>query len=309
MDAFGDIPWGRLNSWAWAFVACSILLFVTGLWRLHRGDARISASVARRDRDGRHHPTVAMLGVASFGCLFAYLFSCPAWLNQSVQSAYALLGADNQGSFQVEQDALRFGVTLAAQLLAVSVLLAQNRVLPGMLHTLPDADDAEPVSLDRRGLLRLAGLFAASSALLTLGTLLWSGFAAAAEWQGQSLPGEVQPLVELIANWSGPGWPMGVLFASVTIGAPVLEEIGFRAILYPALREAVPRGWAIALTGLLFGMMHGNLAALIPLSLMGAWLCQVRDRFGIGTCILVHAMSNAWTVFWLITAPEIAGKL
>lgn len=309
MESFGDIPWGRLNAWGWSFVACSILLLLTGIWRLYRGDARISESVAPRDRDGPFHPFIAALGVASFGVLFTYLFSCPPWLTQAVQTVYATLGADNHGHFLVEQESLRFGVTLGAQLIAVSILLLQQRTLPGMLHTRPDANDSERLFLNRRDLFRLGGLFATSAALLTLGSLLWAGFASAAEAQGQKLPGEVQPLVELIAHWNGPAWVLGVLFASVTVGAPLLEEIGFRAILYPALREAIPRGWAMALTGLLFGMMHGNLAALIPLSIMGAWLCQVRDRHGIGTCILIHTMSNAWTVFWLITAPEIAGKL
>lgn len=293
----------------WSFLACSALLILAGLWRLRCGDAHFSTSVAPRRREDSFHPMVAALGVASFGVVFSYLFSCPAWLSNGVQSIYSFFGADNQGRFQIEQDALRFGVTLGAQVLAVTVLMLQTRILPGMVHLHPDANDQERITLDRRGLLKLVGLFAASSALLTLGTLLWTGFAGMAEAQGQKLPGEVQELVTLIANWSGPAWPLGVLFASVTVGAPLLEEIGFRGILYPALREALPRGWAIALTGLLFGILHANLSALIPLSVMGAWLCQVRDRYGIGTCILIHAMSNAWTVFWLITAPGIAGKL
>jgi len=309
MDGQGEIHWSRLGAFDWSFVACSALLILAGLWRLARGDARFSATVAPRGGAMPFHPMVAALGVASFGLVFSYLFSCPAWLSNAVQSIYSTLGADNHGRFQVEQDALRFGVTLGAQVLAVTVLMLQTRVLPGMVHTDPDADDREHIMLDRHGLLRLVGLFAASSALLTIGTLLWSGFAGIAEAQGQRLPGEVQELVTLIANWSGPAWPLGVLFASVTVGAPLLEEIGFRGILYPALREAIPRGWAIALTGLLFGMLHGNLSALIPLSVMGAWLCQVRDRYGLGTCILIHALSNAWTIFWLITAPDIAGKL
>jgi membrane protease YdiL (CAAX protease family) len=93
------------------------------------------------------------------------------------------------------------------------------------------------------------------------------------------------------------------------VGAPLIEEIGFRGIIYPALRDAIPRGWAIALTGILFGSLHGNLAALLPISVMGAWLCIIRDRFGLGTCILLHAMNNAWTIFWLVAAPEIATKL
>ena len=101
---------------------------------------------------------------------------------------------------------------------------------------------------------------------------------------------------------------LGLIFVSVTVGAPLMEEIGFRGILYPALRQTLPRGWAVALTGLIFGILHANLASLIPISVMGAWLCLLRDRFGIGTCILVHSLNNAWTVLWLVLAPEVAGK-
>lgn len=309
MDGLDDIPWSRLGAGGWSFIACSLTLILIGAWRLSRGDANISPSVEPRSARGPHHPMLGALGVAAFAAVFSYLYSGPWWLTRSVQQVLLWLRADNRGSFQLEQDELRFCVSLAAQLLAVGTLLALMRAIPGIAHIRPDGSDRERLIIDRRGLLRLGGLFAACAALLCLGTLAWTAFASLAESQGQFFPREVQPLVTQIAHWHGPTWLLGVLFVSVTVGAPLLEEIGFRAILYPALREALPRGWSIALTGLIFGMMHGNLAALIPISLMGAWLCIVRDRFGIGTCILVHALSNAWTVLWLVIAPEVAGRL
>lgn len=303
-----EMPWSRFSGWAWALVACSLALVAVGAWRLRRGDANVPATVEPR-ADCGNLPLCGALGLTSFALLYTYLYSLPNWLARSVQWLLALLGADNHGSFQSEQDAIRFTCGLAAQLLIVGSLLALNRALPGMLHTRPDAGDRELLSLDRRGLLRLAGLFATLVALQAVGNAAWSVFAGLAEQQGQAMPREIQPLVSQIANWHGPSWLLGVVFASVTIGAPLMEEVGFRGILYPALRESMPRGWAIAATGLLFGILHGNLAALIPISLMGAWLCVIRDRFGIGSCMVIHAMNNAWTVFWLITAPEAAGKL
>lgn len=309
MDALGEIPWARLGGLAWAFVACSVLLLLVGAWRLLRGDATPSGAIVARDDATRGNPLAAALGVAAFCSLFTYLFSQPAWLGDAMHATLGWLGMDNGGSFQVEQNSIQFSCQLAAQLLTVGALLLLNHILPGMLHTRPDGDDSERLSLNSRGLLKLGGLFAACAALMTIGVLLWSALSGIAESQGQSLPGENQPLVELIARWNGPGWLLGLLFLSVTVGAPLVEELGFRAILYPTLRLSMHRGWAIAMTGMLFGLVHGNMAAFIPISMMGAWLCIVRDRHGIGACILLHAMNNAWTAFWLITAPEVAGKL
>jgi len=309
MDALGEIPWARLGASAWTFVICSVLMLLVGCWRLSRGDATPSGAILARDEETRQKPLAALFGLAAFCALFTYLFSQPAWLGDAMHTLMESLGADNGGSFQVEQNSIQFSCQLAAQLLTVGALLALNRLLPGMLHTRPDGDDSERLFLNRRGLLRLGGLFAACAALMAVGVLLWTALAGIAASQGQSLPGENQPLVELIAKWHGPSWLLSILFVSVTVGAPLVEELGFRAILYPSLRLSMHRGWAIALTGMLFGLVHGNLAAFIPISMMGAWLCIVRDRHGIGTCILLHAMNNAWTAFWLITAPEVAGKL
>jgi len=309
MDALGDIPWSRLGGMAWAFVVCSILLLLTGVWRLLRGDATPSAAIVVRDEASRQQPAAAVLGVAAFCGLFGYLFSQPAWLGDATHTLLLWFGADNGGSFETEQNSLQFSCQLTAQLLAIGGLLVLNRILPGTIHIRPDADDSERLYLNRRGLLRLGGLFAACAALMAIGVLIWSALANVASSQGQTLPGETQPLVTLIAHWHGPGWLLSVLFLSATVAAPVVEELGFRASLYPALRLSMHRGWAIALTGVLFGIVHGNLAAFIPISLMGAWLCIVRDRFGIGTCIVLHAMNNAWTIFWLIAAPEVASKL
>lgn len=304
-----DISWARLSGFGWAFVACTLGLLLVGTWRLRRGDATASPAVEPRALPAPRQALLAALGVATFACLYSYLFSLPHWLTRATQWVLATLGVDNRGSFQFEMDGIRFAGGLAAQVLIIGALLLLNRWLPGLAHTRPDATDREPPYLNRRGLLRIAGLFAALIAMQILGVVGWSTFAGLAESQGQPMPRDLQPLVSQIADWHGPSWILSVIFLSVTLGAPLMEEIGFRAILYPALRETLPRGWAVALTGLIFGILHGNLAALIPISLMGAWLCLVRDRFGIGTCILVHALNNAWTILWLVLAPEVAGRM
>ncbi|HRI49459.1 MAG TPA: protein kinase, partial [Pseudomonadota bacterium] len=62
--------------------------------------------------------------------------------------------------------------------------------------------------------------------------------------------------------------------------APVVEEALFRGILFPALRDA---GWirtAYLVASLGFGLVHGNLAALLPLSAFGGFLAWLYVRTG-----------------------------
>lgn len=81
------------------------------------------------------------------------------------------------------------------------------------------------------------------------------------------------------------------LFAVVL--APVVEESLFRGLLYPLLRDL---GWprlALVSTALLFGAIHLNLAAFVPLSLFGATLAWLYSRTGnLLAPITAHAMFN-----------------
>ncbi|WP_354699590.1 hypothetical protein DSM112329_05310 [Paraconexibacter sp. AEG42_29] len=82
----------------------------------------------------------------------------------------------------------------------------------------------------------------------------------------------------------------------VTIFAPIAEEILFRGYVFPALRNWKGTWPAVALTGLLFGLLHvasSPLYALAPLSVFGALLCllYLRTR-SLYPCIALHALNN-----------------
>lgn len=81
------------------------------------------------------------------------------------------------------------------------------------------------------------------------------------------------------------------LFAVVF--APIVEESLFRGLLYPLLRDL---GWprlALWSTALLFGAIHLNLAAFLPLSLFGATLAWLYTRTGnLLAPITAHAVFN-----------------
>ncbi|MCB0128470.1 MAG: CPBP family intramembrane metalloprotease [Caldilineaceae bacterium] len=88
------------------------------------------------------------------------------------------------------------------------------------------------------------------------------------------------------------------LMVLIAVVAPVAEELFFRGMLYPLLRQRWAMWPAILLNGLLFSLIH-FLPPLLPgLFIVGVVLAWVRDRSGsLIPGILLHAMQNG-IVLW-----------
>jgi len=91
------------------------------------------------------------------------------------------------------------------------------------------------------------------------------------------------------------GWWPRLCMGIQTIGtAPLAEELLFRGILYVSIKQAgYPRlaWWGVAL---LFGLSHGHLPTLLPLSFFGLALAWLYERTGSLLAPLVaHAGFNA----------------
>ena len=98
-----------------------------------------------------------------------------------------------------------------------------------------------------------------------------------------------------------------VFFAFVAIlGAPVVEEIIFRGILYPALKQ---RGWpqlALWGTSLFFALTHANVATFLPLTFLALVLVFLYERTGnLLAPILTHSLFNAANYFALVFQSEL----
>jgi len=93
-------------------------------------------------------------------------------------------------------------------------------------------------------------------------------------------------------------------------GAPVVEEIIFRGILYPALKQ---HGWprlALWGTSLLFALTHANAATLLPLSFLAMLLVFLYERTGnLLAPILTHSLFNAANYFALVYQSELMDLL
>ena len=104
----------------------------------------------------------------------------------------------------------------------------------------------------------------------------------ALEWLSMAVLEHVfhlQPAGQDLVKWLQPGtYPIGVrltLMVFVLFEAPLLEEPLFRGILFRGLAKTCPLGVAMAISGLVFAIIHVNAATLVPLWFLGvafAWL-------------------------------------
>ena len=96
-------------------------------------------------------------------------------------------------------------------------------------------------------------------------------------------------LILMQSDWAG-RFAIGAL---AIVGAAVAEEVLFRGIFYQAIRGSGRPRLALWLTAFLFGAIHLNLAAFLPLALFGAALAWLYERTGTLTApIVAHATFN-----------------
>jgi len=115
--------------------------------------------------------------------------------------------------------------------------------------------------------------------MLAIGPLVY-GLHEAAGWllQTWGWPPTAQQSVELLL---GSGWAGRLVIAVFAVVlAPLAEEALFRGILFTALRDAGWPGAAYGVASVGFGAIHGNLAALLPLSVFGGFLAWLYVRTG-----------------------------
>jgi len=78
---------------------------------------------------------------------------------------------------------------------------------------------------------------------------------------------------------------------------PAVEELYFRAFLYPPLRRTLGAGSAIAANGLLFAVPHFQPQAILPLAALGMLLAFIYERTrSLPAVVLVHVLNNALTI-------------
>jgi membrane protease YdiL (CAAX protease family) len=105
-------------------------------------------------------------------------------------------------------------------------------------------------------------------------------------------PEEQLPVRVLRASMSWPG--RITLGAAAILLAPLAEEILFRGILYPAIKQAGYPHLALWGTVLLFAAVHMNAVTFLPLAVLALLLTALYERTNnLLAPIFAHALFNA----------------
>jgi membrane protease YdiL (CAAX protease family) len=381
LDAFGP--------WDWACVIANLLAAFIGIyalkcWRNLPGKAGAPTTFVSDAVMG------LCTGLLAFGILFGEV-------TQIVMQSFST-------HFGISQAHL-FTSAFCGQLAAAATMLGMGAIAPRTLDWAPSVETDEPKLEGSpfrqalrgfsvpRVLLGLLSIFALGLAA----TLVWKGFHVAWEqlflsgWAGQPPADEPQEIVDAVLKTDVDTWRFFTIALAVTIGAPIMEELAFRGMLYPGLNRILSdsnqwlRGilwlafivpvvtwlssglnlaaftiqpvdpqtlipvdgssketrdvlilinfflksaailllsspfayamsklasathgrWiAIVVTGALFSAAHLSPSAALPLFAFGAFMCLVRDRYGLLTCMAIHCSFNAWNLVWLKLAPN-----
>jgi membrane protease YdiL (CAAX protease family) len=105
-----------------------------------------------------------------------------------------------------------------------------------------------------------------------------------------------QDMVGMFRDVADPArWAFMVVLAVVI--APVTEELVFRAGLFRYLHKRVPHTFALTLPALAFALLHGNLAAFLPLFALGVFFAVAYEQTGrIAVPMIAHALFNLHTI-------------
>jgi len=298
LDAFGP--------WDWACVGANLTAAALGLFGLRcwRGMPAVQSPLPV---SASNAALGVVTGVMSFGLVFGLVLAAAA---QAFSSYFGIAQAHV------------FTAAFIGQSAAAVTMLMMGAMAPETLRWAPDVASDKPTESPLR---RALSAFSFSRLLLVLLILFALGLALAAIWKGvhvgwtqlfqQGLVGEPpadepQDIVDSVLKTDADSWRFVTIILAVSIGAPVMEELAFRGMLYPGLRRLMAAGSpqharciAVCLTGAIFSAAHQSPSAALPLFGFGAFMCLVRDRYGLLTCMAAHACFNGWNLLWLKLAP------
>lgn len=97
-----------------------------------------------------------------------------------------------------------------------------------------------------------------------------------------------------------------------TLGAPIVEEVVYRGVLYPAIERTVNSSVAVVVVTLLFWSVHlaqywNSAAVLVSVFVLSLALTLVRAATGsLLPCVVTHFLFNGIQAIGIIMAPEAA---
>jgi membrane protease YdiL (CAAX protease family) len=109
-----------------------------------------------------------------------------------------------------------------------------------------------------------------------------------------------QTMVEVFREMDSLPGRLYLAFAALLL-APVTEEILFRGLLYPALKQHTGHGTAMIIASLVFAAMHANAASFVPLVVLAVALAWLYDKTeNLVAPMAAHATFNTGNIVLLV---------
>lgn len=151
--------------------------------------------------------------------------------------------------------------------------------------------------------------YLAALPLIVAGSLLWHGAFLFWEMMGIKPEAPIQEISSLIAS-TDKIFPLVFLVVLAVVIAPISEEWLFRANIYRFLKGKFPPVIAMAVSSLLFALLHFNLKAFLPLFIVGVLLCRTYEKCGrILSPMIFHACFNANNTMVLLFFPNMEQEM
>ncbi|MEY2750453.1 MAG: hypothetical protein RLZZ550_424 [Verrucomicrobiota bacterium] len=292
------------TDWDWACVAYTVGLGLLGIVRLRRWFRE-----ERPDEPAPSAPIDALLGLGlglvAFGFVYPFVQSVLVQRLTSEQlfpsvSSHLLMGLVGQ----MVATALMVALWIALRPAVIWSPTAPANAPDATNHPLAALPGLHPRAIGT-ALVCVIGLGLAGAVGWKLLHMAWE-FAAAHGFPFAAPADEPQDVVQLVLDVPVRSRTFLMLTLTVSVGAPIMEELAFRGMIYPGLKRLLPpsRWPAVILTGLLFATVHLSWSAALPLLGFGCFLCLVRDRYGLLACMAVHAAFNFSNLLWLKLAPN-----
>src|SRR5690606_13390705 len=97
-----------------------------------------------------------------------------------------------------------------------------------------------------------------------------------------------------------------IAFLTLVVLAPVAEEVLFRGYLYGKLRRYSSVAVAAVLTGVMFGLVHGQWNVVLDSFVLSLVMCGLREFTGtIWAGVLVHMLKNGLAFYLLFINPNL----
>jgi len=114
---------------------------------------------------------------------------------------------------------------------------------------------------------------------------------------------KAQGLVESAPDITDPATRV-LMLITLCLGAPLMEELLFRGVLYSVAARWLNPWYACVATSVFFGVIHGNLLSLIPLTLLGMFLAEsYRRTRTLAVPVLMHSLFNLISYLALFYGP------